>query len=69
MKSIFFFFSVKCLTLVKIYRLTITEPIKINETYYKICDSVTVAYRALGGDYGSHSRPTTQAIGKIVDKL
>ena len=49
-------------------RLTITQRIKIIKTYYKNYDSATAMYRALRGDYGLHSRLTTQAIGKIVKK-
>ena len=49
--------------------LTTTQHIKIIKTYYKNCDSVTVTYRALRGDYGLHNHSTTQAIGKIVKKF
>ena len=35
------------------------------KTYYKYCDSATVTYRALRGDYCLHNRPTMQAIDKI----
>ena len=35
--------------------------------YYKNGDSAT--YRALRGDCGSHNRPTTRGIGKIVKKF
>ena len=43
--------------------LPITQRIKIIKTYYKNGDSAIAMYRALGGDYGLHSRPTMQAIG------
>ena len=39
------------------------------KTYYKNCDSATVTYRALRGDYGLHNRLTTQAVIKIVEKF
>ena len=53
----------------KMDRLTITQPIKVIKTYYKYYDSVTATYLALKGDYELHTRPTTQAIGKIVKKF
>ena len=37
--------------------------------HYKNSDSATATYRALRGDYGFHTRPTTQVIGKIVKKF
>ena len=43
----------------KMDRLTVTQRIKITKTYYKNGDSATATYRALGGDYGLHNRPTT----------
>ena len=59
-ESKFFFFSVKSGSL---------NYHTIIKTYYRNDDSVTVAYRALRGDYGFHNRPTKQAIGKIVNKF
>ena len=56
MKQIFFLFSCK-------------SDWKINNTYYKNDDSATATYLALRGDYGLHNRPTTQTIGKIVNKF
>ena len=47
-------------------RLTVTQRIKIIKTYHKNGDSITIAHRALRGNYGLHNRSTTQAIGKIV---
>ena len=49
--------------------LTITQRIKLIKTYYKNGDFATATYRNLREDYGLHNRPTTQAIGKIVNKL
>ena len=49
------------------YRLTITQRIKIIKIYYKCgVDSATTTYCALSGNYGLHNRPTTQAIAKSV---
>ena len=53
----------------KMDRLTIKQHLKIIKTNYKNGNSVTATYRALRGDYGLHSRPTMQAIGKIVQKF
>ena len=50
-------------------RLTITQRLKIINTYYKNCDSATAAYRPLRRDYSLHNHPTEQAIGKIVKKF
>ena len=50
-------------------RLVITQHLKTIKIYYKNGNSVTVTYRVLIGDYCLHSRPTTQAIGKIVKKI
>ena len=50
-------------------RLTITQRIKTIKAYYKNGNSATATYRALRGDYGLHTRPTTKAIGKIVKKF
>ena len=36
--------------------------IKIIKIYYKNGDSATASYRALGGDYDLHKRPTTKVI-------
>ena len=50
-------------------RLTITQRIKIIKSYYKNGNSATVTYRALRRDLGLQNHPTTQAIGKSVEKL
>ena len=49
--------------------LAITQRIKIIKTYYKNGNSDITMYRALRGYYGLQNRPTTQAIGKIVNKF
>ena len=63
MKPIFFF-SVECLILTKMHRLTVTQYIKMIKTYYKKknnnCDFATATYRALRGGYGLHNRLITQ---------
>ena len=53
----------------KMNRLTITQHIKMNKTYYRNGDSATATYFSLRGDYGLHNRPITQAIDKLVKKF
>ena len=53
----------------KMDRLTITQRIKIIQTYFKNGDSATAAYRALREDYGLYNRPTMQTIDEIVKKI
>ena len=50
-------------------RLTTAERVKIVKTYYKSGDSNVSTFRALRGDFGKNTRPTAQAIGKIVAKF
>ena len=67
--SISIILSCESLTLTKMGRLTITQCIKITETYYKNGDSARAKYRRpLNKDYVEHNRPTTLGIGKIVKR-
>ena len=67
--KLIFFFPVESQTLTEMDRSTITQRINIIKTYCKNGDSATAMYRALRGDYSVNNRTTTQAIGKIVNKL
>ena len=48
--------------------LLISHTLLITKSYYKNSDSAIATYRVLISSYGSHNRPTMQAIGKIVKK-
>ena len=49
-------------------RLTITQRIKIIQTYYKNSDSATATYHALRVDFGAQNSPITQAIVKKFEE-
>ena len=49
--------------------LTITQRVKIIKNYYKNGNFATITHRTLIEGYGLYNHPTTQAIGKIVQKF
>ena len=50
-------------------RLTLEEPFKIVEIYFRNRSSFRETYKALRPFYGRHNRPSEQSIRSVMDKF